>query len=94
MSLSHEAAETLALDALGWLVANDEVLPVFLGATGASIEDLRVRAGEADFLGSVLEFLTMDDTWVVAFCDQKGCGYDQPLIAAHVLLGTARMHWT
>ncbi|TCL10165.1 uncharacterized protein DUF3572 [Shimia isoporae] len=94
MTLSHEAAETLALDALTWLVNNDEVLPVFMGATGASVDDLRARAGEADFLGSVLEFLTMDDAWVVAFCDTKGVGYDQPLMAAHVLLGSARMHWT
>ena len=35
MSLSPEAAETLALQALAWLVSNDELLPVFLGATGA-----------------------------------------------------------
>ena len=47
MSLSPEAAETLALQALAWLVSNDELLPVFLGATGASEADLRARAGEA-----------------------------------------------
>ena len=84
----------MALDALAWLVTNDEVLPVFMGATGASLDDLRARAGEADFLGSVLEFLTMDDSWVVAFCDTKGVSYDLPLTAAHVLLGSARTHWT
>ncbi|MGR3712446.1 MAG: DUF3572 domain-containing protein [Shimia sp.] len=94
MSLSPEAAETMALDALAWLVTNDELLPVFMGATGASVDDLRARAGEADFLGSVLEFLTMDDAWVVAFCDTKGLAYEQPMMAAHVLLGSARMHWT
>lgn len=94
MSLSPEAAETLALDALAWLVANDEVLPVFMGATGASVDDLCARAGEAEFLGSVLEFLTMDDSWVVSFCDSKGVDYQQPLMAAHVLLGSSRMHWT
>lgn len=84
----------MALDALAWLVNNDEVLPVFMGATGASVDDLRARAGEAEFLGSVLEFLTMDDSWVVAFCDSKGVDYQQPLMAAHVLLGSSRMHWT
>lgn len=94
MSLSPEAAETLALDALGWLVGNEEVLQIFMGATGASIEDLRARASDPEFLGSVLEFLTMDDAWVVSFCDSKALSYESPLMAAHVLLGTARMHWT
>ena len=94
MSLSRDASETLALNALTWLVGNDELLPVFLGASGASAEDMRARASEPEFLGSVLEFLTMDDSWVVAFCDDHGLAYEQPMLAAQVLLGTARTHWT
>ncbi len=94
MSLSPEAAETVALQALAWLVSNDELLPVFLGATGASESDLRARAGEAEFLGSVLEFLTMNDAWVMAFCDAGNMAYEQPMLAAQVLQGAGRTHWT
>ncbi len=94
MSLSTEAAETLGLRVLAWLVANDDLLPVFLGASGASSGELAQRAAEPEFLGSVLEFLTMDDAWVVAFCDANGEAYETPMMAAQVLLGASRMHWT
>jgi len=94
MDLSRDAAETVALKALGWLVNNDELLPVFLGATGASADDLRAQAGDAAFQASVLEFLTMDDAWVVAFCDCVGEDYMIPMTARLVLLGEGGRHWT
>ncbi|WP_412555192.1 DUF3572 domain-containing protein [Shimia sp. MIT1388] len=94
MSVSQEVAETTALNALAWLVNNEEVCSVFLGSTGASVEDLRARAAEPDFLGSVLEFITMDDAWVVEFCDSNALAYEVPMMAAATLLGTARTHWT
>ncbi len=94
MSLSPETAETLALQALAWLVGNDELLPVFLGATGASVDDLKAQAGDSAFQVSVLEFLTMDDNWVMGFCDAHGYAYEAPLTARHVLAGEAGRHWT
>ena len=94
MSLSQDAAETLALKALAWLVNHDELMPVFMGATGASADDLKARAGEPEFLASVLGFLTMDDAWVVAFCDTVGEDYTAPMIAQQVLNGEAGRHWT
>ena len=93
MRFSADAAETLALQALTWLVTNDELLPVFLGSTGADIGDLRARAGDTQFLASVLDFLTMDDAWVIAFCDEQGIAYDQPM-QARAVLGGGEMHWT
>ncbi len=94
MPISADAAETLALKVLSWLVGNDELLPVFLGASGASAEDLRARAGETEFLTSVLDFLMLDDSWVIAFCDANSVPYDQPGQARVMLLGPSEMHWT
>ncbi|MFW8634429.1 DUF3572 domain-containing protein [Cribrihabitans pelagius] len=94
MQLSADKAETLALTALAWLAANDELLPVFLGATGASEADLRARAAEPEFLGSVLDFLTMDDAWVMAFCDAQGLAYEMPMQARMALPGGAQVNWT
>ncbi len=94
MPISANSSETLALNALGWLVANEELLPVFLGATGASAQDLRDRAGETVFLASVLDFLLMDDSWVIEFCDANSVPYDLPAQARSVLSGDAEMHWT
>ena len=92
--MTPDRAETIALQALGWLVANEDLCPVFLGATGTSADDLRGRAADADFQVAVLEFLTMDDAWVVAFCDFAGLNYEDPLRARYALPGAADVHWT
>lgn len=94
MAMTQDYAETIALKALGWLVGNEDLLPVFLGTSGASQSDLQARAGDPDFLGSVLEFLTMDDAWVIAFCDAHEIGYEVPLQARWALPGGASVHWT
>lgn len=94
MAVTRESAETLALGALEWLVGHDELLPVFLGASGAGLEDLKSGAGDPAFLGSVLDFLLMDDAWVMAFCDTRGLAYDRLMQARMALPGGAAMHWT
>lgn len=94
MTFSADTAETLALRALAWLAGHDELLPVFMGATGAGADDIRSRAGDPEFLASVLDFLMMDDAWIIAFCDASGLAYDAPMQARAALPGGAPMHWT
>ena len=90
--MTSEQAETIALQALGWLVAHETLCPVFLGATGSSVDDLKLRARDHDFQASVLEFVTMDDDWIVAFCDAHGLDYDRPLGARYALPGGEQVH--
>ena len=92
--LTRESAEVLALDALTWLVANDELLPIFLGSTGTGTDELRTRASEPEFLASVLDFLLMDDAWITAFCDAGDRPYDIPIRARAGLPGGAEVSWT
>jgi hypothetical protein len=94
MPISTEAAETVALKALAWILTQEHLLPVFLGSTGASESDLRARAQDPEFLASVLEFLTMDDAWIIAFCDDASVPYEHPMQARAVLPGGAMMNWT
>lgn len=95
MAFSRNEAETLALKALAWLAGQDDLLPVFMGATGASAADLKTRAAEPEFLASVLDFLVMDDAWVIGFCDAAGIGdYTVPMQARAALPGGAQVHWT
>ncbi|RAP42090.1 hypothetical protein BYZ73_06975 [Rhodovulum viride] len=90
----QDFAETVALEALAWLVGDDDLLPVFLGATGASAEDLRSRASETDFLASVLDFILLDDAWVMRFCESAGLPGEAVLRARAGLPGGADPHWT
>lgn len=92
--LSQRSAETLALEALTWLVGNDEVLPVFLGSTGVSEADVRQSANDPEFLGSVLDFILMDDSWVIAFCTQCNRDFSDPMRARAALPGGAQVNWT
>jgi hypothetical protein len=92
--MSPENAEIIALQALGWLASNEELCPTFLGATGGSTDEMRSRATDPAYQASVLEFITMDDAWVIEFCDSVGIGYDQPLRARYALPGAQEMSWT
>lgn len=94
MSMSQESAETIALQALAWLAANEDLLPVFLGSTGSVGDNLRERAKDADFLASILDFLLMDDAWVVGFCDIAGLSYEKPMQARAALPGGKKVYWT
>ncbi len=91
--MADKAADT-GLKALIWLLGNEELLPVFMGATGVGAEDLRAGAQDAVFLASVLDFLMLDDSWVVAFCDSEGLAYDAPMHARQQLPGGDSVHWT
>lgn len=92
--MERNAAETVGLQALAWLAAHEELLPVFMGASGASLSDLRSGAADLAFLGSVLDFLLMDDAWIVAFCDAEGLRYEAPMRARAALPGGAEVNWT
>jgi len=94
LSYTQESAETLALTALGWLAGNEDLLPVFMGASGLSEDDLRARAADPEFLGAVLDFLMMDDAWVMQFCDETATAYAAPGQARAALPGGEQVHWT
>lgn len=92
--MQQDRAVSIAVEALGWLAANDELRPVFLGATGLQRDEVASRAQDPEFLGFVLDFLVMDDAWVQAFCDQADVPYDAPMTARSALPGGETPNWT
>ena len=92
--LTQESAELLAIEALSWLVGNEELLPVFLGSSGATEADVRAGASDPVFLASVLDFLMMDDAWITAFCQSADYALDFPMRARAALPGGAHVNWT
>lgn len=89
-----DTAETVALRALSWIAGDAEMLGHFMNATGARVDDLARSAQDPGFLGSVLDFLLLDDAWVVAFCTAEGLDCQVPGEARAVLPGGAMTHWT
>ena len=94
MNTQREAAETLALQAMAWLVADDDARAAFLAATGAGPGDLAAGAQHPEFLASVLDFLLGDDARIIAFCDSADLPYTAPLAARAWLPGGDATHWT
>lgn len=92
--MSPEQAETFALALLGWLAGNEELLPVFLGSTGAALTDVRAGASDPQFLGALLDFVMMDDAWVIAACDALNVPYETLQTARAALPGGQQVHWT
>jgi hypothetical protein len=92
--IAQDSAELVAIQALAWIAGHDELLPVFLGSSGATEDDIRARAREPEFLGSVLDFLLMDDAWVTEFCQSNDIPPDLPIKARASLPGGSEMNWT
>jgi hypothetical protein len=67
---SPASAEVTALRALAWVVTDQDRAMRFLALTGCDAETLRLRAGEADVLGAVLDFLMDDEASLLAFADE------------------------
>lgn len=92
--LARDAAETLAIEALGWIAAQPDRAGAFLGSTGAGADDLRTRASDPEFLGFVLDFLLADEAALLEFCADHGHAPDRPFRARAGLPGGDLPNWT
>ena len=64
--MDKETAEIRALEVLTWVLMDDELIQIFMGATGASQEDFRADTLSHEFLISILDFVLMNDSWVIS----------------------------
>ena len=92
--MNREAAETLALEALAYVIGDDQLAPAFVDATGVAPADLATRAGEAEVMVALLTFLLQDDRRVLDFCLATGRQPEEPGQALAALPGGSPVHWT
>jgi hypothetical protein len=86
-------AETIALKALAWLTSDQDMLKNFCGATGADPRQFRSADKDPAFLAGVLDFLCLDDEWLVAFAEDAGIPPERSWDARTRLSGDLP-HWT
>lgn len=89
-----EQAETVALKALGWLMAEPDRMEAFMSWCGAGSDVLANGARDPVFLGFVLDYMMQSDDQVVDFCDGEGLSYDMPARARAALPGGESRNWT
>lgn len=92
--MNETMAQTVAVQALGWLAGDDELWDVFLGSTGAQIDEVKQGAQDPVFLGSVLDFVMMDDAWVIRACQAISVPNETLMQARQNLPGGQDRSWT
>ena len=87
----REQAETLALQVLAYLAADEERLYRFLLATGLTPQDMRERATDPHFLAGVLDHVLTDDAMIAAFAERHGLAPAAVMAARRRLPGLSEM---
>ena len=79
-------AETLALQALAYVVGDTALGPRLLALTGLDVTTLRTRAGDPVLLGATLAFLESHEASLLA-CAEALAVRPEQLVAAREALG-------
>ena len=92
--MEKEIAETRALEVLTWVLSEDDLIKVFMGTTGASQNDLRSNTLSHEFLVSILDFVLMDDRWVISCSKFLNIDPSQIRLIKISLDGGQEVNWT
>ncbi len=84
---SPETAEMLAIEALGWIAADEETLSRFVALTGLDLGDLRGSASEPGFLAGILDYLAGDEPLLLAFAQYADIRPERVMAARYALSG-------
>lgn len=90
--LGQQGAESLAVQALGFLAADSERFDRFLGETGLEPGDIRRAAAEPGFMLAVLEHLCADESALLAFAANLGTRPGQVEEARQILAAAGMLH--
>ncbi len=74
---STEEAETVALQALGFLAADPERLSHFMALSGLDPGVIRASAADPAFLGGLLDHLLADESLLLIFAEEHGLKPDR-----------------
>jgi len=70
--ITRKIAQTLAVQALGFMASDPERLGAFLAATGIGPEMIRKAAAEPAFLAGVLDHVAADEPLLIAVAGHAG----------------------
>ena|SRR5262245_51168385 len=68
----REAAEILAIQALGFLAEDPSRLARFLAMSGVGPQRIRAAASDPAFLAGVLDHVASDESLLIAFAEHAG----------------------
>lgn len=94
MAKRQESAQTLGLQALGWLAEDEGRLGAFMASGGLDPDSLRAQAADPMLHAAVLDFLLADEAMLLQFCAEAGVNPGYPMQARAELPGGDVPFWT
>ena len=85
--MDRDTAESIALQALGFVAAEPKHLERLLAESGLGAEELRANAAEPTLLAGVLDFVLASEARVLEFCAFAGLAPESPARARAELPG-------
>ena len=85
--MNEDKAETLALNALQFVLSDEILKGRFIGITGLAPSDLNEAIYNKEFLGGVLDFILGNEIDLLIFCKEFGIDPEQPAKARRLLPG-------
>jgi len=92
--MTIEEAEIYALKATDCLISKQDLLEVFMGSTGVSEITIKSEFHDGVFLAAVLDFLLLDDNWVIDACQAIGLETEAMAVIRQLLPGGEKVNWT
>lgn len=80
-ALTRDDVQAVALKAVAFIAADDELLPRFVALSGCGVDDIRRRIADASFLGGVLDFILADEPTLLAFVAAADLAPETPMAA-------------
>lgn len=90
--MTPEEAETVALNAVAFVLGDDRAREIFVGLTGITPDHLRGNLDNKALLAGVLDHLLGNEKQLMAFCESQGLAPEIPAKAARAL-GGGQAEW-
>ncbi len=71
-----------------------DVLSLFLYSSGSTLADFKAPTPSSEFLVAVLDFILLEDQWVLDCAEACHCDPNMIALARQALPGGAIVHWT
>ncbi|MFP6705359.1 MAG: DUF3572 family protein [Alphaproteobacteria bacterium] len=92
--MNEEEAKSIALRALSYLVAEEDVLQRFMDLSGVDAADIRQRTDDVEMLTGVLDFFLGFEPQLLQMCEATGLVADAPARARRRLFGGQFEEWS
>ena len=88
-----EDAEAMAIEILGWLVGQPDLLNRFMALVGVDAGSIRRAAAEPGFLAAVTGFVMAHEPTLMAFCEENDVKAERVAACHHKLAGPESENW-